>query len=527
MQKFFIDLYRWFVYLFLKSIGYYNFDLKTKIQQNLYKILIGWILLIVVLIIYFVTLNQITALNRIVAENNNAQITVSYQAGWISGAIDGNNLFGLPSQFQFLNNQNDFLTTVNNLDPTTITVNELVSQFLLVATNLKLVLSFNLINLILWLIWNWRNLGIVWLKINIKPAIKFLVALELFLGFFYPFFTYFYFKKHQIQYVIIRTDQNFSTIFGSLTTNLKIGFIKKFNKLFLGKNNLSDFDFPIDNFDPNTFLKTEQLSFTYERSFANRFRKSKIIQPEKLILKKISCNLAQNKFTSILGANGSGKSTFLKSVINQNRHYLGNIFWGEKDLKNISLKKFAQNVSHIAQGHELITGIKVYDFVGYGRAPYLSLMSSLKDSDHEIIYQAMKKTSTLHLKDKFTSDLSGGQQQKVLIAMTIAQDTDTVVLDEPTTYLDIKNQIELLEMLKEMQNKDKKTIIAILHDINQAAQYSDEIILIKNGVIYDQGPPTQVINHKSLLEVFNVTADLTIHNNQVYISNVKSTLVEI
>lgn len=221
---------------------------------------------------------------------------------------------------------------------------------------------------------------------------------------------------------------------------------------------------------------------------------------------------------TILGANGSGKSTLLKTLINHNKNYTGSIKWAGTNLKNINLKSFAQNVAIISQGYNFNYATKVYDFIAFGRSPYLKMMSALGPEDHAIIQQAMAQLSITDLADKLVSELSGGQQQKLLIAIALAQQTKTIILDEPTTFLDIKNQYELLEMLKKLHLQNK-TIIAVLHDLNQAIQYSEELILMKDGMIYAHGRPEQVINEDSLKAVFNFSGKLVQDQDHLYLVN--------
>lgn len=210
----------------------------------------------------------------------------------------------------------------------------------------------------------------------------------------------------------------------------------------------------------------------------------------------------------------------LKTIIHHYHHYQGTIRWAGKNLKQIHHKSFAQNVAVINQNYNLTKyPIKVYDFVAFGRIPYLKMLSSLSADDHQIIRQVLSQVKISDLADKLVTQLSGGQKQKVLIAMALAQTTDTIILDEPTTFLDLKNQYELLEMLKQL-NHQKKTIIAVLHDLNQAITYSDQLILMKDGQIYDYGPPKEVINNDSLNAVFNYQGKLVKTGKQVFLSNI-------
>lgn len=144
----------------------------------------------------------------------------------------------------------------------------------------------------------------------------------------------------------------------------------------------------------------------------------------------------------------------------------------------------------------------------------------MSKDDHSIVKAALERIGALHLKDKMMEELSGGQRQKVFVALAIAQTTDIIILDEPTTYLDIKAQYEVLELMAEL-HKEGKTIMTILHDINQATQYSDEIVILKEGKIYDMGSPEKVITEKMLREVYGIDSKLHEAEKRKYLTNIK------
>lgn len=257
------------------------------------------------------------------------------------------------------------------------------------------------------------------------------------------------------------------------------------------------------------YLKIQNLSFKYPGT-----------KKENWHLDNISINISKGEWTTILGPNGSGKSTLAKSIVRINKFKKGNIFINNKALSEYKAKDFAKFVAYIPQVLEVPHGTSVYDFISFGRNPYLGLTGVLKKDDKKVIKHAMKKTQTWKWKNKMMDELSGGQRQKVLIAMVVVQDSSVIILDEPTTYLDIRNQYELLEMMHH-QHVQGKTIITILHDINQAVQYSDKIFLMKNGKIFKSGTPDEVINSETLKNVYGVDAKLYKDGKRKYITDIK------
>lgn len=517
LQKFFI-LFEILFYFILKIFGFYDFNLKNFIKLSFIKAAVFWFFLIIGIIIFFVETKKINVISQTVLNTNNKLLINSYFNGFNNQQIS---LIGI---VKFINNQNNFLIILNQINPKII--NDLAFSFLSAVISLKFALSFLIIALLIWLIFNYNIFGTLLSRSDTNKITKFLFFLDALINPLGGIFSWKYLKKTNINFYIRKSEIVNFNILEKIWTWFKKIIIKLKDFNLKNPKEIISFHFPQSNYDPKKFIEIKNLSFSYDLKNISKFKKVfKKNKNYKMILENINCKIKEKKFTSILGANGSGKSTLIKTIMHQNKNFFGKIMWAQKDLKYITLKQFSQNVSNVSQAHTIVPGIRVYDYVSYGRKPHLKLLSSLSDNDHKIIKKALKKTNIEHLSNLLTTNLSGGQQQKVLIAMAIAQDTKTVILDEPTTYLDIKNQYELLDLLKDMQLKENKTIIAILHDINQAIQYSDEIILIKNGMIYAQGKPIEVINQKSLLDVFNLKSELIYKNNKVYIADAQSVII--
>ena len=164
------------------------------------------------------------------------------------------------------------------------------------------------------------------------------------------------------------------------------------------------------------------------------------------------------------------------------------------------------------QQHLVPEGIKVRELIAYGRSPYLNLWGKLSQKDEELVNWAMAQTQTAELAEQLVSDLSGGQQQRVFLAMTLAQDAELVLLDEPTTYLDLNRQAELMGMMRQMQ-QNGKTVITVLHDLNQACRYCDYLIVMKKGALMAQGTPDEVMTEELLKDVFDL--DVIIYRDPI------------
>ncbi len=222
------------------------------------------------------------------------------------------------------------------------------------------------------------------------------------------------------------------------------------------------------------------------------------------IFKHLDLSIQSGKIIGILGENGCGKSTLFKLLTKQEEIKSGTIEMNEQDITLYKNKEYSKMVSVVHQYNQAPRDITVKDLVSYGRTPYQKgLFPSLSQEDYNLIETAMEDTDLIDLKDKRVSELSGGQRQRVWLAMALAQNTNILLLDEMTTYLDIKHQLDILNLIKE-RHDDTKTTIVILHDINQAIEYCDELILLKKGQVVAQGKTNEIINESLLEEVFDI-----------------------
>ncbi len=237
-------------------------------------------------------------------------------------------------------------------------------------------------------------------------------------------------------------------------------------------------------------LRGDNISFSYVR--------------DKAFIENLNINIPKGKITTILGPNGSGKSTLLSILSTYNKPSKGDVFIGDKNLKTLKTKEVAKLIATVHQHNESPEDLDVKTLISYGRVPHHKHCTNQKDEDEKIINWAISSTNLDDIKDKKVMSLSGGQRQRAFIAMALAQKTDILLLDEPTTYLDIFHQIEVLDLVKKLNEEYKMTIVMVLHDINQAIKYSDNIVIMKDGKIIEEGKPENVINEKTIKTVYNV-----------------------
>lgn len=230
---------------------------------------------------------------------------------------------------------------------------------------------------------------------------------------------------------------------------------------------------------------------------------------DKAIVSDLTLEVPDGKITSIIGPNGCGKSTLLKALSRILNVQSGQVVLDGKNLHSTSTKEIAKKIAILPQSPDVADGLTVGELVSYGRYPHQKGFGRLSKKDKEEIEWALNVTGTHDFKYRAINDLSGGQRQRVWIAMALAQRTDIIFLDEPTTYLDICHQLEILELVQKLNQEQGCTIIMVLHDINQAIRFSDHLIAMKDGDIVANGETNEVLTQDILERVFNIDVVLS------------------
>lgn len=233
----------------------------------------------------------------------------------------------------------------------------------------------------------------------------------------------------------------------------------------------------------------------------------------KVIIDDISITIPKNKISVIIGANACGKSTLLKTLARLIQPISGEVTVGEHPIMNISPKKLARTLGLLPQSPIVPEGITVSDLVARGRFPYQSFLKGLGHKDFEAVEEALEIMGITELANRCVDELSGGQRQRVWIAMALAQQTDILLLDEPTTFLDIAYQVEILDLLTDLNRKRGTTIVMVLHDINLSARYADHIFALQGGKLIAEGSPAEIINANLIKTVFDL--DCAVINDPV------------
>ncbi len=226
----------------------------------------------------------------------------------------------------------------------------------------------------------------------------------------------------------------------------------------------------------------------------------------KIIIPEMNVQIPEGKITAIIGPNGCGKSTLLKTLGRIIPKEKGTIELFGQPMDSMKTDEIARKLALLPQGPQAPAGLSVEELVSYGRYPYLKGFGRLSDKDKEIIQEALEQTSTADLKNRRLDELSGGQRQRVWISMCLAQDTPVILLDEPTTYLDMAHQLEILELLEKLNKEDGKTIALVIHDLNLAARFADWLIAMRNGHILYEGDSETVMTPPVLKDVFSLNA---------------------
>lgn len=244
---------------------------------------------------------------------------------------------------------------------------------------------------------------------------------------------------------------------------------------------------------------------------------------EKIILDNLNFEITENKITTLMGANGCGKSTLLQ-LISKNLHpQKGVVYIGKNDIGKVHMKDFAKKVAIVHQYNTAPEDLTVEQLVYYGRTPYEKFNKSKKEKewDDKKVLQAMQITGVLKFKDRLVQSLSGGQKQRVWIAMALAQGTKILLLDEPTTYLDVRYQLQILRLVKNLNRQCGITIVMVLHDINQALAYSDEVVALSpKGTIIAKGNTHEVIVPEVISQMYGITLEMTEINDKPFVITV-------
>lgn len=225
---------------------------------------------------------------------------------------------------------------------------------------------------------------------------------------------------------------------------------------------------------------------------------------ERTVLDTLNVDIKRGAVTSIVGPNGCGKSTLLRTMSRLLNPAKGEIVLDGKSIHDIPTRKLATQLGLLPQTPIAPDGIVVADLVGRGRTPHQGILGRWSQQDYDIVAEALETTGISDLAERSIDELSGGQRQRVWIAMALAQRTDTLLLDEPTTYLDVKHQLDVLDLLTELNRDRGTTIVMVLHDLNLAARYSDELVAVSGGKVFAHGHPREVITKENVKSVFGI-----------------------
>ncbi|WP_370414209.1 ABC transporter ATP-binding protein [Streptomyces fradiae] len=240
---------------------------------------------------------------------------------------------------------------------------------------------------------------------------------------------------------------------------------------------------------PETRLRTRELTLAYE---------------ERTVVHELDLAIPDGKVTVIVGPNACGKSTTLRALGRLLKPKGGAVLLDGEELAKLPTKRVAQNIGLLPQTPVAPEAISVGDLVARGRQPHQAWWKQWSEEDERAVVDAMARTDVTTLADRSVDELSGGQRQRVWIAMALAQETDLLLLDEPTTYLDIAHQVEVLDLVRRLNRARGRTIVLVLHDLNQAARYADHLVAMKSGHVVAEGAPDEVVTADLVRDVFGL-----------------------
>lgn len=227
---------------------------------------------------------------------------------------------------------------------------------------------------------------------------------------------------------------------------------------------------------------------------------------DRRITEDLDLQIPRGKITVILGPNACGKSTLLRALSRLLTPQHGDVLLDGDEIRRMPPKALARRLGLLPQTSTAPPGITVVDLIARGRFPHQRMLSQWSEADQLAVARAMEATRTTPLADRLVEELSGGQRQRVWIAMVLAQDTPVMLLDEPTTYLDISHQLEVMELVRGLNRDEGRTVALVLHDLNQACRYADHLIVMSDGRIASRGRPDEVMTEQLLAEVFSLEA---------------------
>ncbi|WP_437385746.1 ABC transporter ATP-binding protein [Plantibacter flavus] len=218
----------------------------------------------------------------------------------------------------------------------------------------------------------------------------------------------------------------------------------------------------------------------------------------------LDLDIEAGSFVAIVGPNACGKSTLLRAIARLIEPRDGQVLLDGRDIASRGSKELAREIGLLAQTAVVPEGMRVGELVARGRYPHRRPFTAWSTTDEAVVRRAMAATDVTDLADRIVDELSGGQRQRVWVALALAQDTRTLLLDEPTTYLDISHQLEILDLFRAINRRQGRTIVAVLHDLNQAARYADRIVAMRDGNIVAQGSPAEVVTTEVIEAVFDL-----------------------
>lgn len=243
-------------------------------------------------------------------------------------------------------------------------------------------------------------------------------------------------------------------------------------------------------------------------AYALTTRKLTLAYEGKVIIESLDLAIPTGKITILVGPNGCGKSTLLKGLGRLLKPKYGVVYLGSESIAQLASKAIAKRLGLLPQGPTAPEGLTVRDLVAQGRYPHQGWLQQWSKEDEKQVNWALAITQMQEFAHCALDNLSGGQRQRAWIAMTLAQDTEILLLDEPTTYLDLAHQMEVLDLLYDLNQEQGRTIVMVLHDLNQACRYGDHLVAVRDGTVYKQGRPEQVMTKQMVQEVFGLESQI-------------------